>query len=71
MPEIGRFVFIISVLIAAAGLLLWSGFGRGWLGQLPGDVHYQKGTFSFHFPIVTCLIISAVLTLLMWFFRRL
>jgi membrane protein implicated in regulation of membrane protease activity len=70
MPEIGRFVFIIGLLIAAAGLLLWWGFGRGWLGQLPGDVHYQKGSFSFHLPIVTCLIISAVLTLLMWLFRR-
>jgi hypothetical protein len=70
MPEFGRILFILGLVIAATGLLLWSGFGRGWLGQLPGDVNYQKGSFSFHFPLVTCLIVSAVLTLLLWFFRR-
>ena len=63
-------LFVIGLLIAAAGLLLWSGVGRGWLGQLPGDVNYQKGSFSFHFPLVTCLLVSALLTLLMWLFRR-
>lgn len=70
MPEVGKMLFVIGLLIAVAGLLLWSGVGRGWLGQLPGDVHYQKGNFSVHFPIVTCIVISVVLTLLMWLFRR-
>lgn len=70
MPEIGRVLFIVGLLIAGVGLLLWSGLGRGWFGQLPGDVNYHKGNFSFHFPLVTCLVISALLTLLMWLFRR-
>lgn len=70
MPEVGKWLFIAGLVIAAAGLLLWSGFGRGWLGQLPGDIHYSRGNFSFYFPIVTCLIISAILTVLMWLFRR-
>jgi len=70
MPEIGKLLFVCGVLLAGVGLLLWSGFGRGWLGQLPGDINYNKGNFSFHFPIVTCLIISAILTLLMWLFRK-
>ncbi len=60
---------IIGLLIAAAGALLWSGLGRSWLGRLPGDINYSKGNFSFHFPLVTCLIISAILTLLLWLFR--
>lgn len=70
MQDIGKIMVIAGALMALAGLVLWSGFGRGWLGQLPGDIHLSKGSMSFHFPIVTCLIISAVLTILMWLFRR-
>jgi hypothetical protein len=70
MPEMGKLLVIVGLLIAGAGLLIWSGFGRGWFGQLPGDINLDKGNVSFHFPIVTCLIISAVLTLLMWLFRK-
>lgn len=61
---------IIGVVIAIIGALLWSGVGKDWLGRLPGDIHYSKGNFSFHFPIVTCLIVSVVLTLLLWLFRK-
>jgi hypothetical protein len=56
--------------VAALGLVLWSGFGRGWLGRLPGDIHVSREGFSFHFPIVTCLVVSAVLSLLTWLLRR-
>lgn len=70
MPEIGKLLFIAGLVLAALGLALWLGFGKGWLGQMPGDINYSKGNFSFHFPIVTCLVISAILTLLMWLFRR-
>lgn len=70
MNDLGKFLVIAGLLIAAVGVLLWSGIGRGWLGRLPGDINYSKGDFSFHFPIVTCLIVSVVLTLLLWLFRR-
>ena len=68
--ELGKLLFIVGLVIAAIGLLVWSGFGRGWFGQLPGDVNDSRGNASFHFPIVTCLLISAVLTFLMWVFRK-
>jgi len=70
MTDLGKFLVILGLLIAALGVLLWSGVGKGWLGRLPGDIHYSKGNFSFHFPIVTCLIVSVVLTLLLWLFRK-
>jgi hypothetical protein len=70
MNDLGKFLVVAGLLIAVAGALLWSGFGKGYLGRLPGDVNYSKGDFSFHFPIVTCLIISAILTLLLWLFRK-
>lgn len=63
-------LFVAGLLLAVLGLVLWSGFGRGWLGQMPGDINVSRGNFSLHFPIVTCLVISAVLSLLMWLFRR-
>ena len=70
MNEMGKYLVIVGLLIAAVGVLLWSGVGRGWLGKLPGDINYTKGNFSFHFPIITCLIVSVLLTLLLWLFRK-
>jgi hypothetical protein len=70
MPEIGKMLVIFGVVIVLLGLALWSGFGGGWLGSLPGDIRIERGRSAFYFPIVTCIIISLVLTLLLSFFRR-
>ena len=70
MSDFGKFLVIVGLLIAAVGLLIWTGFGRGWLGRLPGDIHYSRNNFSFHFPIVTCLLLSLLLTLVLWLFRK-
>lgn len=70
MNEFGKVLVLIGVVLVVAGLLLWSGFGKGWFGRLAGDISVQRENFSFHFPLVTCLLISAVLSLLLWLFRR-
>lgn len=70
MNDLGKFLVIAGLLIAVVGALLWSGFGKGWLGRLPGDIHYSKGDFNFYFPIATCLLVSVILTLLVWLFRK-
>jgi len=70
MSELGKFLVITGVIIVVIGGLLWSGVGKGWLGKLPGDIHYTKGNFSFYFPIVTCLLLSALLTLILWLVRK-
>jgi hypothetical protein len=70
MTELGKFLVIAGLILAAVGALLWSGLGKGWLGRLPGDIHYNKGNLSFYFPIVTCLLFSALLTLILWLFRK-
>ena len=70
MNDLGKFLVVAGLFLVAAGALLWSGFGRGWLGRLPGDIHYSRGNFSFYFPLVTCLLVSAFLTLLLWLFRK-
>jgi hypothetical protein len=61
---------IFGAVITIVGVALWSGFGTSWLGRLPGDIRIERGNTAFYFPIVTCIVISIVLTLVMSLFRR-
>jgi Protein of unknown function (DUF2905) len=71
MQEIGKFVLIVGLILVAVGALLWRFPGLlGWMGKLPGDISVRKGNFSFYFPVVTCVLLSIILTLLSWLFRR-
>jgi hypothetical protein len=70
MQELGRVLVFIGIALAVAGALMWAGVGKGWLGRLPGDIHWSRGNFSFSFPIVTCLIVSVVLTVMLSLFRK-
>lgn len=70
MRDIGRFLIIIGVITTLAGIVLWSGFAPKWLGRLPGDIRIEREHGALYFPIVTCIIISVVLSLLMAIFRR-
>jgi ribose/xylose/arabinose/galactoside ABC-type transport system permease subunit len=68
MREVGRFIVTIGVITVLVGLVLWSGFAPKWLGRLPGDIRIERGNSSFYFPIVTCIILSIVLSLLLSLF---
>ena len=70
MQEIGKTLFVIGLLLTVAGFFLWKLGGKLPFGRLPGDIAIQKENFSFYFPITTCIVISIVLTLIMWLFRR-
>jgi hypothetical protein len=70
MRELGKLLALFGGVITIIGLALWNGFGSGWLGRLPGDIRIERGNSAFYFPIVTCLIISIVLSLILSFFRR-
>jgi hypothetical protein len=50
--------------------ILWPWLARLGLGRLPGDFHIEREGFSFHFPLTTSLIVSAVVTLIIWLLRR-
>jgi hypothetical protein len=64
---LGKFLIVIGLVIVAVGMLMSMGVP---LGRLPGDLSYRRGNFSFHFPIVTSIVVSIILTLLFSFFRR-
>jgi Protein of unknown function (DUF2905) len=72
--ELGKLLLVAGIVLAAAGALLTLGGKLPFrLGRLPGDIAYQGRHGSFYFPIVTCVILSAALTLLFWIinlFRR-
>lgn len=71
--NIGPFVVVAGILIAALGLLVWTG-GLSWFGRLPGDIHIERGNVRIYIPVVSMLLISVVATLLLslvrYLFRR-
>jgi Protein of unknown function (DUF2905) len=70
MEGIGKFLVLVGVLITIVGAALWAGLGKDWLGRLPGNISVERGGWTFYFPIVTCIILSIVLSILLNIFRR-
>jgi hypothetical protein len=70
VSELGKVLIVFGVLITLAGVVLVAGGRVSWLGRLPGDVNIQRGNWSFHFPIMTSLLLSALLTLIVYLIGR-
>jgi choline-glycine betaine transporter len=70
MRDLGKFIAVIGVIITLLGLVTWSGFAPKWLGRLPGDIRIEREHSAFYFPIVTCIILSILISLLLSIFRR-
>jgi len=66
----GKLLLIAGLLIAAGGAWWLWGPRLPWLGRLPGDIRIERDNFSFYFPLGTCLLISLLVSLLLWLFRR-
>lgn len=70
MNEVGRLLVVLGVLIALAGAVLLVVGRVPWLGRLPGDIHIERGNWTFYFPLATCLVLSVVATLILWVLGR-
>lgn len=66
---LGRVLMVAGGVIFVVGLVL-SLFGRTGLGRLPGDIVVQRGAWTFYFPIVTSILLSLLLTGILWLLRR-
>jgi hypothetical protein len=67
----GKYIIIAGAVIIIIGVIIYFFHGSfKWFGRLPGDVNVKKENYSFHFPWVTMLVISVVLTLIINFIRR-
>jgi len=64
-----RWLVGIGLVLVVVGLL-WPWLGRLGLGRLPGDIAIERGNFHFYFPIVTCLVISGIVSLIFWLLNR-
>ncbi|MGE3771464.1 MAG: DUF2905 domain-containing protein [Gammaproteobacteria bacterium] len=66
---VGRFLVTLGLVIVLLGLA-WPWLAKLGLGRLPGDIVVERGQSRFYFPVVTCLVVSLVLSLVLWLFRR-
>jgi hypothetical protein len=66
--NLGKMILILGVVLVVVGLVVMAGSKISFLGlgRLPGDIAYKGKNFSFYFPVVTCILLSAVLTLVLW-----
>jgi len=70
MSELGRALVALGLVIAVVGLLLVAFDRVPWLGRLPGDISIQRGNWTFYFPLGTSILLSIVLTLVLWLIGR-
>jgi hypothetical protein len=70
MSDLGRWLIVTGVILVIVGAVFLLAPRLPWLGKLPGDISYQRGNFSFYFPLGTSIVISIILTLIMYLFRR-
>jgi hypothetical protein len=73
MHEVGKLLVVIGALTAGIGAVLWKTGGLGFLkhfGHLPEDLSWEKGGGSVHFPLTTCLLLSALLSFVAWLLRK-
>ena len=68
--EVGKLLLVFGVLLVLADLALMLVGRVPWLGRLPGDVHIERGSWTFYFPLATSLVLSAVLSLILWIVGR-
>jgi hypothetical protein len=67
--DFGRFLIVAGIVLLVLGFA-WPYLGRIGLGRLPGDIVIEREGFNLYIPITTSILISAVLTLLLWLFRK-
>jgi hypothetical protein len=70
MPGFARTLIYLGVLLVVVGVILSLAGRLPWLGNLPGDITVQRGRFTFYFPVTTCIILSLLISLVLYFFRR-
>ena len=70
MGDVGRALIVLGLFLVVVGVLI-SLVGRvPWLGRLPGDIHIQRGNWTFYFPLATSILLSIVLSLVFWLSGR-
>jgi hypothetical protein len=67
---LGKTLIIFGICLVVIGFILFLGDKIPWVGRLPGDIYIKRDKFTFYFPLMTSIIISILLTLFFWLFRK-
>lgn len=70
VQPLARLLMVAGVVLFVVGLALWLGAGKLPLGRLPGDIAVRRPGFSFYFPLASSLLVSLLLTLALWLWRK-
>ena len=70
MSGFGKTLIVVGLAIAALGVVVSLAGKLPWLGRLPGDIYVKRDNFSFYFPLATSVILSLVLSLILWLLRK-
>ncbi len=70
MQDAGKFLIITGIIIVAVGALLFITGKIPWIGKLPGDIVVQRKNFTFYFPLATSILLSIIISLILWFLGR-
>ena len=69
MPGLGKLLIVSGVVLVLAGIVVSVADRVPWLGKLPGEILVRRDNFTFYFPLASCLLVSAVLSLILFLFR--
>ena len=70
MAGLGKTLIYLGLVLVVVGVVLTFAGKLPWLGRLPGDISIERENFSLYFPLATCILISVILSLVLYFFRR-
>jgi hypothetical protein len=71
MQQVGRIIILIGLIIIITGILVYFiGDKLHWVGRLPGDIRVERENFRFYFPITTAIILSVVISLVIYLIRK-
>ena len=70
MAELGKILIFIGLLLAILGFVFIFGNKIPFIGRLPGDIAVERRNYSFYFPVTTCIIISIVISFILWLFNK-
>ena len=70
MPGLGKLLIATGIALVLAGIVVSAAGRIPWLGRLPGDILIRRENFTFYFPLASCLLVSVLLSLIFYLFRR-
>ena len=70
MAGFGKALIYLGILLVVVGVIFLLGGKIPWLGHLPGDLTIEREGYTFYFPLTTCVLISVIISLVLYFFRR-